>query len=71
MALIQELETLRNVGRHSNIVSLVGVCSFEGNVRAALVIGLNGVIINMTYKRIRFRLKTQYFLACIAGSGVN
>ncbi|KAJ7371369.1 hypothetical protein OS493_025831 [Desmophyllum pertusum] len=29
LALIQELETLRNVGRHSNIVSLVGVCSFE------------------------------------------
>ena len=30
LSLIQELETLRKVGRHSNIVSLVGVCAFEG-----------------------------------------
>ncbi|PFX19588.1 Angiopoietin-1 receptor [Stylophora pistillata] len=29
MALIQELEMLRKVGRHKNIVSLVGACSFE------------------------------------------
>ncbi|XP_068759297.1 fibroblast growth factor receptor 4-like isoform X2 [Montipora capricornis] len=29
MALIQELEMLRKVGRHTNIVSLIGACSFE------------------------------------------
>ncbi|PFX11890.1 Fibroblast growth factor receptor 1 [Stylophora pistillata] len=29
MVLIQELEMLRKVGRHKNIVSLVGACSFE------------------------------------------
>ena len=34
-SLIQELETLMNVGRHSNVVSLVGTCSFEGNLRQA------------------------------------
>ena len=30
MALIKELETLIQVGRHPNIVSLVGACTFEG-----------------------------------------
>ena len=30
MALIKELETLILVGRHPNIVSLVGACTFEG-----------------------------------------
>ena len=30
LALIRELETLIHVGRHPNIVSLVGACTFEG-----------------------------------------
>ena len=30
LALIMELETLIQVGRHPNIVSLVGACTFEG-----------------------------------------
>ena len=30
MSLIFELETLIHVGRHPNIVSLVGACTFEG-----------------------------------------
>ena len=30
MALIAEVETLIKVGRHPNIVSLVGACTFEG-----------------------------------------
>ena len=30
MALIKELETLIQVGRHPNIVSLVGACTFQG-----------------------------------------
>jgi len=34
-SLIQELETLMKVGRNSNVVSLVGTCSFEGNLRQA------------------------------------
>ena len=32
LSLIQELETLIKVGHHSNIVSVVGTCSFEGNL---------------------------------------
>lgn len=32
LALIRELETLIHVGRHPNIVSLVGACTFEGKV---------------------------------------
>ena len=32
LALIRELETLIHVGRHPNIVSLVGACTFEGRV---------------------------------------
>lgn len=34
MALIKELETLIHVGRHPNIVSLVGACTFEGKALA-------------------------------------
>jgi len=30
LALIAEVETLIKVGRHPNIVSLVGACTFEG-----------------------------------------
>ena len=32
LALIRELETLIHVGRHPNIVSLVGACTFQGIV---------------------------------------
>ena len=32
LSLIKELETLIHVGRHPNIVSLVGACTFEGRV---------------------------------------
>ena len=34
LALIRELETLIHVGRHPNIVSLVGACTFEGKTKA-------------------------------------
>ena len=37
LALIQELQTLIHVGRHPNIVSLVGACTFEGKTNGALI----------------------------------
>ena len=36
LALIRELETLIHVGRHPNIVSLVGACTFEGMVLCSI-----------------------------------
>lgn len=36
LALIKELETLIHVGRHPNIVSLVGACTFEGTARSII-----------------------------------
>lgn len=36
LSLIRELETLIHVGRHPNIVSLVGACTFEGIVLGSL-----------------------------------
>ena len=48
LALIRELETLIHVGRHPNIVSLVGACTFEGRVvqHAALNVVYNGKLTN-------------------------
>ena len=37
MALIRELAILIHVGRHPNIVSLVGACTFEGNESLSIV----------------------------------
>ena len=45
LALIRELETLIHVGRHPNIVSLVGACTFEGivlwSLKCTLIASLN------------------------------
>ena len=37
IALIRELAILIHVGRHPNIVSLVGACTFEGNESLSIV----------------------------------
>ena len=37
MSLIRELETLIHVGRHPNIVSLVGACTFEGEKNLIII----------------------------------
>ena len=37
IALIRELAILIHVGRHPNIVSLVGACTFEGNESLSVV----------------------------------
>ena len=37
MSLIRELETLIHVGRHPNIVSLVGACTFEGEKNLLII----------------------------------
>ena len=66
MALIKELETLIQVGRHPNIVSLVGACTFEGKGSAIQKVTANvgGQVVSMNIcvaeMEIRFNNKQLY-----------
>ena len=71
MALIKELETLIQVGRHPNIVSLVGACTFEGKGSAIQKVTANvgGQVVSMKVcvaeMEIRFN-KKQLYCGCRA-----
>ena len=66
IALIKELETLIQVGRHPNIVSLVGACTFEGKGSAIQKVTANvgGQVVSMKVcvanMEIRFNKKQLY-----------
>lgn len=49
LALIKELETLIHVGRHPNIVSLVGACTFEGTARRVLIFNMFFILMHVDH----------------------